>query len=102
MAPVTGGAFVSFQVWPPSFDVAVLALLGSLGSRSPPPTMPCQGSRKSTVKVPALGELTSGVSYAFQVSPPSRVLRMLAIVEAPVAIQAVLASVVVRQVQRVA
>src|SRR5882757_622026 len=88
MAPVTEGAFVSVQVLPPSEEVAVLALLGSLGSRSPPPTMPCQGSRKATVKPPALGELTSGVSYAFQVLPPSRVARILAVVDPPVVIQA--------------
>src|SRR5260370_42590777 len=85
MAPESGGALVSFQVWPPSLDVAVLALFGSLGSKSPPPTMPCQGSRKSTVKAPALGELTSGVLYAFHVSPPSRVLRILAMVDPAVA-----------------
>ena len=60
--------------------------------------MPCQGSRKSTVKAPALGELTSGVSYAFHVSPPSRVLRILAIVEPPVAIQALLSPWVATQV----
>src|SRR5260370_36292920 len=50
--------------------------------------MPCQGSRKSTVNPPALGELTSGVSYAFQVSPWSLVARILATVAPPVAIQA--------------
>src|SRR5882762_10328617 len=98
MAPVTGGAFVSFHVWPPSLDMAVLALFGSLGSKSPPPTMPCQGSRKSTVKAPALGELTSGVPYAFHVSPPSLVLRILAMVEPPVAIQAFLSPWVATQV----
>jgi hypothetical protein len=40
------------------------------------------------VKAPALGELTSGVAYAFQVLPLSLVARILAIVEPPVAIQA--------------
>src|ERR1700757_2515507 len=90
MAPVTGGLFVSCQVRPPSFDVAVAALFGSVGSRSPPPTMPCHGSRNATVNAPALGELSSGVSYAFQVSPPSRVARILAVVAPPVAIQAFL------------
>src|SRR5208337_1291841 len=90
MAPVTGGWFVRFQVLPPSPDVAVAALLGSPGSKSPPPTMPCQGSRKATVNAPALGELSRGVSYAFHVSPPSLVARILAIVEPPVAIQAFL------------
>src|SRR5512134_3226276 len=88
MAPVTGGGLVSVHVTPPSSDVAVAALLGLAGSRSPPPTMPFHGLRKATVKAPALGELTSGVSYASQVSPPSRVARILAVVEAPVAIQA--------------
>src|SRR5215470_8093127 len=88
MAPVTGGALVSFHVRPPSLDVAVLAFPGSPGSRSPPPTMPCHGSRKATVNAPALGELTSGVSYAFQVSPPSLVASTRATVAPPVAIHA--------------
>src|SRR5919197_5714582 len=88
MAPVTGGLLVSFQVLPPSSDAAVAALFGSLGFKSPPPTMPCQGSRKSTVNAPALGELTNGVVYAFHVSPPSRVARIRATVEPPVAIHA--------------
>src|SRR5437588_852874 len=70
MAPVTGGGFVKIHVWPPSLDLAVSALLGLLGSKSPPPTTPCHGSRKSTVKAPALGELTSGVSYAIHVFLP--------------------------------
>src|SRR5512139_1104715 len=88
MAPVTGGGLVSVHVTPPSSDVAVAALFGLAGSRSPPPTIPAQGLRKATVKAPALGELTSGVSYASQVSPPSRVARTRAIVAPPVAIQA--------------
>src|SRR5512141_1916821 len=88
MAPVTGGGFVSVHVMPPSADVAVAALFGLAGSRSPPPTMPSQGLRNATVNAPALGELTNGVSYAFQVSPPSLVARTRAIVEPPVAIQA--------------
>src|SRR6266487_3992275 len=79
MAPVTGGGFVRVHVWPPSPEVAVSALLGLPGSKSPPPTMPWNGSRKSTVKAPALGELTKGVLYAFQVLPPSLVARTLAI-----------------------
>ena len=54
---------------PPSLETAVRALLGSPGSRSPPPTIPWCGSRKSTVNAPALGELNNGVSYAFQVLP---------------------------------
>src|SRR5258708_35829668 len=98
MAPVTGGAFVSVQVLPPSPEVAVLALLGSVGYKSTPPTMPCQGSRKATVNPPALGELTSGVSYAFQVAPASLVARTLATVAPPVAIQALLAPWVATQV----
>src|SRR6266700_3923158 len=98
MAPVTGGLFVSFQVAPPSLDTAVFALLGSPGSKSPPPTIPCQGSRKATVKAPALGELTSGVSYAFQVSPWSLVARTRAAVEPPVAIHAFCAPWVATQV----
>src|SRR6267142_2408818 len=98
MAPVTGGALVSVQVWPPSWEVAVRALLGSLGSRSPPPTMPCHGSRKATVNPPALGELTSGVSYALHVLPPSRVARILAVVAPPVVIQAFLAPCVATHV----
>src|SRR5712671_6309983 len=98
MAPVTGGGLVSVQVLPPSEEVAVLALFGSLGSRSPPPTMPCQGSRNATVNPPALGELTSGVSYAFQVLPLSRVARILAVEAPPVVIQAFLAPCVATQV----
>src|SRR5204863_8954886 len=50
--------------------------------------MPSNGSRKSTVKAPALGELTRGVLYAFQVSPPSLVARTLAISDPPVQIHA--------------
>ena len=57
-------------------------------AKSPPPTMPFRGSRKATVIAPAVDELTSGVSYAFQVSPPSRVARILAMVAPPVAIHA--------------
>src|SRR6266404_3395051 len=60
--------------------------------------MPWNGSRKSTVKAPALDELTRGVSYAFHVSPPSLVARTLAISEPPVAIQAFLPPCVVTQV----
>src|SRR5881275_1366784 len=73
---------------PPSLETAVRALLGSPGSKSPPPTIPRNGSRKSTVNAPALGELTRGVLYAFQVSPPSLVARTLAISEPPVQIHA--------------
>src|SRR4029077_20216550 len=98
MAPVTGAGLVSVQVRPPSFEVAVPALLGSVGSKSPPPTIPCQASRKATVNAPALGELTSGVSYAFQVSAPSRVARILADVAPPVAIHAFLSPSVATQV----
>src|ERR1700733_13361951 len=88
MAPFTGGLLVNCQVLPPSREVAVRALLASFWSKSPPPTMPCSGSRKETVNAPAVGLLTSGVSYAFQLSPPSVVARILAIFEPPVAIQA--------------
>src|SRR6267154_6428391 len=98
MAPVTGGGFVRVHVWPPSFEIAVSALLGLAGSKSPPPTMPSKGLRKSTVKAPPLGELARGVLYAFQVLPPSRVARILAIVAPPVAIQAFLPPCVVTQV----
>src|SRR5437660_8575588 len=56
------------------------------------------GSRKSTVKAPALVDLTRGVSYAFHVLPPSLVARTLAISEPPVAIQAFLPPCVVTQV----
>src|ERR1700688_2171450 len=88
MAPATGGFFVRVQVWPPSFDVAASA--ASLVRKSPPPTMPFQGSRKATENPPAVAELTSGVSYAFQVSPPSLVARILAMAAPPVVIQAFL------------
>src|SRR5438445_7379641 len=96
MAPGTGGLLVRVQVRPPSLDVAASA--ESFEAKSPPATMPFQGSRKATVMAPALGELTSGVSYAFQVSPPSLVARILAIVEPPVAIHAFLPPCVVTQV----
>src|SRR5437763_15999696 len=96
MAPGTGGLLVRVQVWPPSFDVAVSA--EPFEAKSPPATMPFQGSRKATVMAPALGELTSGVSYALQVSPPSLVARILATVEPPVAIQAFLPPCVATQV----
>src|SRR6266478_5936882 len=96
MAPCTGGLFVRVHVWPPSFDVAVSA--ASFEAKSPPPTIPLRGSRKATEIAPALGELTSGVSYAFQLSPPSRVAKILAVVAPPVAIQAFVLSCVVMQV----
>src|ERR671924_674047 len=98
MAPVTGGGPVRVQVWPPSLEVAVLALFGLAGSKSPPPTMPCKGSRKATVNAPPLGELASGVSCAFQVLPPSRVAKILATDAPPVAIQAFLPPWVATQV----
>ena len=60
MDPCTGGLFVRVQVCPPSFEVAAAA--ESFEVKSPPPTMPFQGSRKATEIAPALGELTSGVS----------------------------------------
>src|SRR5438094_1590825 len=88
MAPGTGGLLVRVQVRPPSFDVAASAEL--FDAKSPPATMPFQGSRNATVIAPALGELTSGVSYAFHVSPPSLVAKILATLEPPVAIQAFL------------
>src|SRR5205823_2697003 len=81
-----------------SLDVAVSALLGLAGSKSPPPTIPSNGFRKSTVKAPPLGELNRGVLYALQVLPPSLVARTLAIVAPPVAIQAFLPPCVVTQV----
>src|SRR5437899_12536226 len=96
MAPGTGGLLVRVQVRPPSFDVAASAEL--FDAKSPPATIPFQGSRKATVIAPALGELTSGVSYAFQVSPPSLVANILAIVEPPVATQAFLPPCVATQV----
>src|SRR5277367_879523 len=96
MAPFTGGLFVNFQVLPPSCEVAMSAL--SFEAKSPPPTMPFRGSRKATEIAPALAELTSGVSYAFQVSPPSLVARILAMVDPPVAIQAFFPPWVVMQV----
>src|SRR4051812_9647308 len=88
IAPVTGGGLAKVQVLPPSLETAVRASLGLPGSRSPPPTIPLCGSRKSTVNAPALGPLNNGVSYAFQVSPWSVVARILATSATPVAIQA--------------
>src|SRR6266536_1005141 len=98
MAPVTGGGFVRVHVTPPSLETAVRALFGSPGSKSPPPTIPRNGSRKSTVNAPALGELIRGKSYAFQKSPPSLVARTLAMSDPPVQIQAFLPPCVVTQV----
>src|SRR6476646_3266047 len=98
MAPVTGGGLVRVQVLPPSLEIAVRALLGLPGSRSPPPTIPWCGSRKSTVNAPALGELNSGVSYAFHVLPWSLVARTLATSAPPVAIHAFRPPCVVTQV----
>src|SRR5579862_8448093 len=60
--------------------------------------MPFHPSRKATEMAPALAELTSGVSYAFQVSPPSLVAKLRAIVDPPVAIQAFSNPCVVMQV----
>src|SRR5207249_10485862 len=77
---------------------AVRSLLGLPGSRSPTPTMPSNGLRRSTLEAPALGELSRGVLYAFHVLPPSRVARTLAIVAPPVAIQAFLPPCAVTQV----
>src|ERR1700694_3146762 len=96
MAPCTGGLFVRVHVWPPSAEVAASAL--AFEAKSPPPRMPCLGSRRATEIPPALGELTSGVSYAFQVSPPSLVAKILAMVEPPVAIQAFIPPWVATQV----
>src|SRR5207245_230642 len=98
MAPVTGGGFVSVQVLPPSLEIAVSALLGSPGSKSPPPTIPWNGSRKSTVKAPPRGPLNDGVLYAFHVFPWSVVARTRAIAAPPVAIQAFRPPCVVTQV----
>src|SRR5579864_1866994 len=86
IAPCTGGLFVSVHVLPPSFEVAVSAAV--FEAKSPPPTIPLRESRKATETAPALGELTSGVSYAFQLWPPSRVASILAVEEPPVAIHA--------------
>src|SRR5437588_8479706 len=96
MAPGTGGLLVRVQVLPPSFDVAASA--EPFEAKSPPATIPFQGSRNATEIPPALGELTRGVSYASQVSPPSLVAKILAIVEPPVAIQAFLPPCVATQV----
>ena len=96
MVPGVGGFLVRVQVRPPSFEVAASA--ESLEPRSPPATIPFQGFRKATVTAPALAELTSGVSYAFQVSPPSLVAKILATVEPPVAVHAFLPPWVVMQV----
>jgi len=96
MAPCTGGLFVSVHVCLPSSDVATSA--ASFDAKSPPPKIPCHASRKATEIPPALGELTRGVSYAFHVSPPSLVARILATVEPPVAIHAFRSPSVVAQV----
>src|SRR5271169_1067035 len=91
-----GGLFVRVHVWPPSSEVAAWAAVFVV--KSPPPTMPCQESRNATEKPPALALLTSGVSYAFQVLPPSRVARIRATLEPPVVIQAFCLPCVVMQV----
>src|SRR6202030_3072476 len=84
------------QVCPPSLETAASAEVFTL--KSPPPTMPCCASRKATDSPPADAELTNGVSYAFQVCPPSVVARILAMVDPPVAIQALFSPCVVTQV----
>src|SRR5580658_3139550 len=86
IAPCKGGALVRVHVRPPSSEIAVSALV--FEDKSPPPTIPCRESRKATETPPALGELSNGVSYAFQVLPPSLVARILAIVAPPVVIHA--------------
>ena len=60
MAPGVGGVLVSVQVWPPSLDIAISSLV--LVDKSPPPSTPCDASRKATETPPAEAELTSGVS----------------------------------------
>src|SRR6266576_5278102 len=60
--------------------------------------MPSKGLRKSMVKAPPLGELASGVLYAFHVLPPSLVASTLANAATPVAIHAFLPPCVVTQV----
>src|SRR5258706_7063872 len=60
--------------------------------------MPFSESRKATENPPALALLASGVSYAFQVSPPSVVARILEMVAPPVVIQALSSPWVVMQV----
>src|SRR5579871_4170820 len=60
--------------------------------------MPCIASRKATESPPALGELMSGVSYAFQVLPASVVARMRETVAPPVVIHAFESPCVVMQV----
>src|ERR1700758_2472712 len=96
MVPSTGGLVVRVHVRPPSSELAKSALVFEF--KSPPPSTPCRGSRNATETPPAEGELISGVSYAFQVLPPSLVARILATVEPPVAIQAFLSPSVATQV----
>src|ERR1700720_3297659 len=60
--------------------------------------MPFEESRKATLNPPAVGELISGVSYAFHESPPLVVARIRAIFEPPVAIHALVAPSVAIQV----
>src|SRR6201990_1637726 len=91
-----GGFLVNPHFWPPLSDVAAWAEVFEL--KSPPPTMPCHGSRNATEKPPALGLLTSGGSYASQEAPPSRVASIRATLEPPVAIQASCHPSVVMQV----
>src|SRR5579863_673263 len=86
MEPGMGGFLVSFHVRPPSSEVAAWTALSVV--KSPPPTFPCHGSPNATENPPALALLTSGVSYAVQLSPPSRVAKIRAIAEPPVVIQA--------------
>jgi hypothetical protein len=59
---MSGCALVIAQFRPPSLEIAVWSNGGASVSRSPPPIMPCQASRNSTVKMPALGEPRSGAS----------------------------------------
>ena len=60
--PCFGRHRLELAAWAPLFVV-----------RSPPPTIPCQGSRNATEKPARIGVAHErGVSYAVQLSPPSR------------------------------
>src|SRR3954467_11194060 len=84
MASLIGAGVVSSQVTPPSLVRAKLLETPVPLPRSPPPRMPCFASWKAMLNPPAGGPETSGVGYAFHVSPPSVVAITRAGVTPPV------------------
>src|SRR5438270_8629301 len=98
MASLIGAGVASCQVTPPSLERAKLLETPVGLPRSPPPRIPCFASWKAMLTPPAGGPDTSGVGYAFQVSPPSVVAITRAGLAPPVVNQARLPPCAVMQV----